>query len=82
MRAHTFIVVEENQDFSCMIGNPVTEFLNQRRAPTIQNMQISGRRRKSICPRSKRPYNTIAGLFVFSAVIPRPWPARMPLATF
>lgn len=26
---HTFVVVEENQDFSCVIGNPVMEFLNQ-----------------------------------------------------
>ena len=25
---HTFIVVEENQDFSCVIGNPAMEFLN------------------------------------------------------
>ena len=26
---HTFIVVEENQDFSCVIGNPTMQFLNQ-----------------------------------------------------
>ena len=26
---HTFVVVEENQDFSCVIGNPTMEFLNQ-----------------------------------------------------
>jgi phosphatidylinositol-3-phosphatase len=26
---HVFIVVEENQDFSCVIGNPAMEFLNQ-----------------------------------------------------
>ncbi|PYX71667.1 MAG: hypothetical protein DMG72_16665 [Acidobacteria bacterium] len=26
---HVFIVVEENQDFSCVIGNPVMKYLNE-----------------------------------------------------